>query len=995
MLDLIGANNFSVSDANFTSIRNAVNVSGGKFLFDRLTFMEMTSYLNITQNEGENMTVAKLLQSVDAKLMVGIRISKQPVAFAAFMKNLLLPQVLPMYLIDLGVKVTGLTEPIIRKLYNMSDVDFGNAKVLPFGGLPAYVNQTMNVLFDIKQFNTLSLDSLTRAMLIHKNHTEGTIDFIKDFGFIARNVSIGTIKTIYNINSAMFNSSSLFTLSNLISGINYIQLQMVLHDRSALNLKGVTIGEMADYLKLNVSELDKLSIAGLRDKFSLSVSASIALSLQSVAIAAYAKGITVNQIVLMNVIDLGVRVTGFTEPIIRKLYNMSDVDFGNAKVLPFGGLPAYVNQTMNVLFDIKQFNTLSLDSLTRAMLIHKNHTEGTLDFIKDFGFIARTVAIGKIKLVYNMNTAILNSSSLFTLSNLISGITHIQLQMVLHDRSALNLKGVTIGEMADYLKLNVSELDKLSIAGLRDKFSLSVSASIALSLQSVAIAAYAKGITVNQIVLMNVIDLGVRVTGFTEPIIRKLYNMSDVDFGNAKVLPFGGLPAYVNQTMNVLFDIKQFNTLSLDSLTRAMLIHKNHTEGTIDFIKDFRFIARNVSIGKIKLVYNMNTAILNSSSLFTLSNLISGITYVQLQMVLHDRSALNLKGVTIGEMADYLKLNVSELDKLSIAGLRDKFNLSVSASIALSLQPVAVAAYKKGIMLNQIAIIGVVDLAARVTGFTVPLIQKVYNISDVDFGNAMRLVFGGIPEYVLRSIGVQFQLKHFYVMSLKSIYNAFIIHKNIVLGTIDFRKDFNVLASSMSIRDLSKIFFFNIQLIKQKTIPEFLDLIAGTNITVVFNYNVQETAAISSFTFEEGLYFLRSRARELQLDRMPLNHFIGAIIEQFKVVPQLFVPLDTLAVGNLMQISILQLTKLGNLTQPGLHRLLNSSFISVRYFERIKGLTLGGAFAKGIFSIATENVGRRTLMKFLQSIRGVKGKLYQLYFCINRKLWSRKNAAFP
>ena len=787
MFDLIGANNLSVSDANFISIRTAVNVSGGRFLFDRLTFMEMTSYLNITQDEGENMTVAALLQSVDAKLMIGVMISKQPIAFAAFMKNLLLPQVSPMYLIDLGVKVTGLTIPIIQKMYNMSDVDLRSAQMLQFGGLPAYVLQEMKVLFHIKNFYILSLDSITRAMLIHKNHTEGMVDFIKDFGFIARNVAIGRIKTIYNINSTTLNSSSLFTLSNLISAIDYFQLQMAMHDKSTLNLRDTTIGEMADYLKLNGSEIDKLSITDLRNKFNLSISASIVLSLQPIAVAAYTKGITVNQIALMNVIDLGVKVTGLTASIIKTLYNISDVDFGNAKVLPFGGLPVYVNQTMNLLFDIKQFNTLSLDSLTRAMLVHKNHAEGMIDFIKDFGFINR-----------------------------------------------------------------------------------------------------------------------------------------------------------------------------------------------------------NVAIGRIKLIYNINTAILNSSSIFTLSNVITGINYIQLQMALHDRSSLNLKGAPIGEMAEYLKLNGSELDKLSINDLRNKFNLSVSASIVLSLQPIAVAAYTKGITFNQIVLMNVIDLAASVTGFTVPLIQKVYNISDVDFGNAKGLSFGGIPEYVLSSIGVQFQLKHFYVMSLKSIYNAFIIHKNIILGTIDFRKDFNVLASSISMSDLSKIFAFNMELIKQQTIPKFLDLIAGTNITNVFNYNMQETAALSSFTFEEGLYFLRSRAREMQLERMPMNHFIGAIIQQFKVEPQLFVPLNKLAMGNLMQISILQLTRLGNITQPLLHRLLNSSFISVRYFERIKGLTLGEAFAKGIFSIPTENVGQRTLMKVLQSIRGVKSKLYQLYFASIEKLYCLK-----
>ena len=934
---------------------------------------EMADYMKLSDIDLKKLSIFGLRNKFNSSVSASIALSRIPVAVAAHRKGIMIMQMLTMNIIDLAGNVTGFTVPIMQKLYNISNADLATARRLPFGGLPAYVNMTMKVKSEVRHFNTLSLDSITRAMLMHKNQTEGTMDFIKDFGFLARNVSIGELQAVYNISHALIKLPSLFMLSNLISGIDYSQFQMAMKDRSTLNLRVTRISEMADYMKLSDIDLKKLSIFGLRNKFNSSVSASIALSRIPVAVAAHRKGIMIMQMLTMNIIDLAGNVTGFTVPIMQKLYNISNADLATARRLPFGGLPAYVNMTMKVKSEVRHFNTLSLDSITRAMLMHKNQTEGTMDFIKDFGFLARNVSIGELQAVYNISHALIKLPSLFMLSNLISGIDYSQFQMAMKDRSTLNLRVTRISEMADYMKLSDIDLKKLSIFGLRNKFNSSVSASIALSRIPVAVAAHRKGIMIMQMLTMNIIDLAGNVTGFTVPIMQKLYNISNADLATARRLPFGGLPAYVNMTMKVKSEVRHFNTLSLDSITRAMLMHKNQTEGTMDFIKDFGFLARNVSIGELQAVYNISHALIKLPSLFMLSNLISGIDYSQFQMAMKDRSTLNLRVTRISEMADYMKLSDIDLKKLSIFGLRNKFNSSVSASIALSRIPVAVAAHRKGIMIMQMLTMNIIDLAGNVTGFTVPIMQKLYNISNVDFAVARVLPFGNLSSYVRRTVNFDVHQKHFNIMSFNSIFRAFIAHKSIILGKNDFVRDFNSVASSVGMSDLSKIFMFSLEAIKQKTIPEFLDLIAGTNLSFVSNYSAQEIATLSSITFNEGLYFLKSRSEQIDLIHVTLSRFWRSIVIQSKVVPELFVPLDKLAMGNLMQTSMLQLTKLGNLSQLVLHRLLNSSFISVNYFERIKGLTLSEAFAKGVFSISTENVGRRTLMKALQSIRDVKG----------------------
>ena len=969
----MGVLNMSLSESNFSSIRNTMNITGGRILFNLFTFGEITQYLNITQHQGMNITVTKLMQTFDATLITGTLISTQPVAYAAYKKGITIAQLATMGIIDLAVKVTGFTVPIMQKLYRISDVDLANAKALPFGGLPNYVNLTMKIELQLKHFLTMSLDSITRAMLIHKNQTEGTIDFIKDFRYVAKNVTIRDIKAIYGVTSMIVNASSLFSLSNYISSIDFSQFTLAMNDKSTLNLRNISIGEMAEYMNLNVSDLDLLTIAGLRDKLAKSVSGSSVPSSQPVAYAAYKKGITIAQLATMGIIDLAVKVTGFTVPIMQKLYRISDVDLANAKALPFGGLPNYVNLTMKIELQLKHFLTMSLDSITRAMLIHKNQTEGTIDFIKDFRYVAKIVTIRDIKAIYGVTSMIVNASSLFSLSNYISSIDFSQFTLAMNDKSTLNLKNISIGEMAEYMNLNVSDLDLLTIAGLRDKLAKSVSGSSVPSSQPVAYAAYKKGITIAQLATMGIIDLAVKVTGFTVPIMQKLYRISDVDLANAKALPFGGLPNYVNLTMKIELQLKHFLTMSLDSITRAMLIHKNQTEGTIDFIKDFRYVAKIVTIRDIKAIYGVTSMIVNASSLFSLSNYISSIDFSQFTLAMNDKSTLNLKNISIGEMAEYMNLNVSDLDLLTIAGLRDKLAKSVSGSSVPSSQPVAYAAYKKGITIAQLATMGIIDLAVKVTGFTVPIMQKLYRISDVDLANAKALPFGGLPNYVNMTMKVKFQLKHFLTMSFNSIYMAFIVHKDVAKGRIDFNKDFNILASQFNMTLLSKIYGRNLDSIKSNTLPQFTDFLAGTNLSIVSNYTLQEISILGSFTFKEGLDFLNSRLEGIVFESSTLAQFMQSVITQSKIVPGFFGFLNKLVIGDPLQTSLLGLTRLANLTEPAVLQLLNSSLISVNYYHRIKRLTLREIFESKISSLPAEGVGQKTLMTVLQSIRNFKG----------------------
>ena len=968
-----------ISGINFTQFKIAMNDTSDFHLKD-VSIGEMATFLSLNASGVNKYSLIGLRHKFRQAIAVGTASSLQPVAIAAYKKGITISQLAGYTIINLAVKITGLTETFIQKLYKISPADFNQAKVLTFGQLPAYVKQTMKVDSQLKHFYTMSFDSIAKAMLIHKNQTEGTIDFIKDFAKIARNVTINDIKAIYGLHDGNVTTSSLFTISNIISGINFTQFKIAMNDTSDFHLKDVGIGEMATFLSHNASELNKFSLIGLRNKFRQAIAVRTASSLQPVAIAAYKKGITISQLAGYTIINLAVKITGLTETFIQKLYKISPADFNQAKILKFGQLPAYVKQTMKVDSQLKHFYTMSFDSIAKAMLIHKNQTEGTIDFIKDFARIARNVTINDIKAIYGLHDGNVTTSSLFTISNIISGINFTQFKIAMNDTSDFHLKDVSIGEMATFLSLNASGVNKYSLIGLRHKFRQAIAVGTASSLQPVAIAAYKKGITISQLAGYTIINLAVKITGLTETFIQKLYKISPADFNQAKVLKFGQLPAYVKQTMKVDSQLKHFYTMSFDSIAKAMLIHKNQTEGTIDFIKDFAKIARNVTIYDIKAIYGLHDGNVTTSSLFTISNIISGIYFTQFKIAMNDTSLMNLKDVNIGEMAAVANLNSLQVNNYSLIGLRDRFIKGIARGLVIAKQPIVFAAFNRGIAISQLPAMNIIRLAVRFTNFTEMMIKDLYKIPNAEFNLAKNFTFGQLPFYVKQITKVDSELKHYYTMSFDSIASALLVHKNITEGTIDFIKDFHFIASNVSMATLSKMYGFHIDLIKQKTLPEFLNLIAGTNFSVVTKFSVNEIDLLSSFTFEEGLFFLKSRLEPMILETATVNKYIQAVLGNSKIVPGFFARLDNLVSVNLMQTTLLRLINLASLSNPPVQLLLKSSLISVNYFQRIREYTLQDLFTRRVFVISPQNVGQYTLMKVLQSIRNFKGICICLLF---------------
>ena len=977
---LLGISN-AISGINSTQLKSAMK-DNSTFNLEQATIGEMMTFVKKNQTQVDNYTLASFKSHFAQRVYVSGMIAKQPIAIAAYRKNVKIAQLVGYGIISLAVKITGFTEPIIQKLYNISTADFAQAKSLLFGALPAYVKQTMNVVAQLKHFYTMSFNSVTQAMLIHKNQAEGTLDFIKDFAYIATKVRVGELRSVYGVSEATLKSSTLLGISNAISGINSTQLKSAMKDNSTFNLEQATIGEMMTFVKKNQTQVDNYTLASFKSHFAQRVYVSGMIAKQPIAIAAYRKNVKIAQLVGYGIISLAVKITGFTEPIIQKLYNISTADFAQAKSLLFGALPAYVKQTMNVVAQLKHFYTMSFNSVTQAMLIHKNQAEGTLDFIKDFAYIATKVRVGELRSVYGVSEATLKSSTLLGISNAISGINSTQLKSAMKDNSTFNLEQATIGEMMAFVKKNQTQVDNYTLASFKSHFAQRVYVSGMIAKQPIAIAAYRKNVKIAQLVGYGIISLAVKITGLTEPIIQKLYNISTADFAQAKSLLFGALPAYVKQTMNVVAQLKHFYTMSFNSVTQAMLIHKNQAEGTLDFIKDFAYIATKVRVGELRSVYGVSEATLKSSTLLGISNAISGINSTQLKLALNDDFSRSWQNVSLSEVMSFLNMDQSMVDNFTIFHLRSKFVTSLRPGMVAAVKPIVYVAYRQGILRSQLVSMNIISLATKLTNLTGLMIKGLYDIPDADFNNTRRFQFGHLPSYVKQIVGIHSELKHYYTMSFDSIAKAILVHKNITEGTVDFIKDFQFLASNVKIIDLSKIYGLPVALIKQKTLPEFLNFMAGTNLTVVTRLNKYETDALSSCTIQEAHYFLKSRLGDVRLDNATINYFIQSVIAKSKSVPGFFAQLDRIQSGSLMESSLLQLTNLAGLSESAVHLLLRSSWISVNFFNRIKKLTLQSLVERKFVSISTVNIRSKTVMNTLQSIKNFQGEFFISQICM-------------
>ena len=978
----IASLSYELSGIDLMLLKNAMNETSNTYL-NQTKIGEILAQLNLNQSTFNPMTMIDLLAKLKSKGLANLMAAKLPIVYAAFLKGISISNLAGYNLIALAVDVTGISEVMMRKVNNVSDRDFNNAKSMTFGYLPTYVKNLMKQESQLKHYYSMSFDSIAKAMLVHKNVTEGTKDFVKDFRYILTKVTFAKLEQIYSLSHATILSHTIASLCFELSGIDLMLLKISTGVSSNIFLNQTKISDMMTMLKLNQSQLNAVSIQGILRALSGQITSGLMIAKQPIVYAAFLKGIRVSSIAGYKLINLAVQLTGISETMIKTLYNISDTDFNTAKLLTFGYLPTYVKNTMKQESQLKHYYTMSFDSISKAMLIHKNVTEGTKDFVKDFRYILTKVTFAKVKQIYSISHATILSHTIASLSFEMSGIDLMLLKMSTGVSSNIFLNQTKISDMMTMLKLNQSQLNAMSIQGILRALSGQITSGLMIAKQPIVYAAFLKGIRVSSIARYNLISLAVQLTGISETMIKTLYNISNTDFNTAKLLTFANLPAYVKSQLKQESQLKHYYTMSFDSIAKAMLIHKNVTEGTKDFVKDFRFVLTQVPFSLLKQVYSINQSTIMAHTIASLSFEISGIDLMLLQSAMGNISSIGLNRTKISEITTVLKMTQSDFDSVTIVLLLKKFSIWLTPRILLSKRPIIYEAYLKGISLKQLSSFNVTDLAVSITGLPESVIKGLYFASDAQFVAAKGMMFGLLPVYAKQITNSTADLRHFYTLSLDSLAKAIFLHRSAAEGIKDFVKDFTFIASQIKLNVIMDMYSLSNAVFGAMTLPGLVYKMSGANLALVQPIWNSKLEVLQSFTIQEGLYFLKYRSKPVVLSRTSINQLISSFVVNSDHDPAFFIKLNKLKLSNLMAASLKDIILSAKLRAVPVQRLVQASLISPLYYRAIQVTPIHLLLTKKILAITSQNLGNQTVMKLLQSILGLKGMCSHVNFFIH------------
>eukprot|EP00112_Aurelia_sp_Birch-Aquarium-sp1_P008929 Seg1999.1 transcript_id=Seg1999.1/GoldUCD/mRNA.D3Y31 product="hypothetical protein" protein_id=Seg1999.1/GoldUCD/D3Y31 len=969
----IASLSFELSGIDLMLLKSSLGVSSNMFL-NETKISDMMTMLKLNQSQLNALTIQGILRAFSAQITKGLITAKQPIVYAAFLKGIRVSDLAEYNLFGLAVKLTGINHLMIKTLYNISDSDFGIANSLPFGALPAYAKNQTRQDSQLKHYYTMSFDSIAKAMLIHKNVTEGTKDFVKDFRYILTKVTFAKLEQLYSISHATVVSHTIASLSFELSGIDFMLLKSSIGVSSNTFLNETKISDMMAMLKLNQSQLNALTIQGILRAFSSQIIKGLITAKQPIVYAAFLKGIQVSDLARHNLFGLAVKLTGISKQMIKTLYNISDSDFGTANSLSFGALPAYVKNVMKQDSMLKHYYTMSFDSIAKAMLIHKNVTEGTKDFVKDFRYILTKVTFAKLEQIYSISHATVVSHTIASLSFELSGIDFMLLKSSIGVSSNTFLNETKISDMMAMLKLNQSQLNALTIQGILRAFSSQITKGLITAKQPIVYAAFLKGIQVSDLARHNLFGLAVKLTGISKQMIKTLYNISDSDFGTANSLSFGALPAYVKNVMKQDSLLKHYYTMSFDSIAKAMLIHKNVTEGTKDFVKDFRYVLIKVPFSMLKQMYSVNESTVLSHTVASFCAEISGIDFMLLQSAIGGFTSIgfNINRTKISEITRILKMNQSDFDSMAISQLLKTFSTWLSPRIVRSKQPIVYAAYLKGISLIQLANFNVTDLAVNLTGLPESVIKGLYFASDAQFIASKGMMFGLLPVYAKQITNSSADLRHFYTLSLDSLAKAIFLHRSAAEGIKDFIKDFTFIASQIKLNAIMDMYSINNAVLGAMALPELIYTISGANFSLVQQRWYSKLDLLQSFTIQEGLYFLKYRSQPVVLSRTSINQLLSSLVINSGQEPAFFIKLNELKLSNLMAASLRDIVLSAKLPPVSAEGLLKASLISPLYYRSIQATSIRMLLSTSVLSITSQNLGNQTVMKLLQSVRGLK-----------------------
>ena len=369
-----------------------------------------------------------------------------------------------------------------------------------------------------------------------------------------------------------------------------------------------------------------------------------------------------------------------------------------------------------------------------------------------------------------------------------------------------------------------------------------------------------------------------------------------------------------------------------------------------------------------------------------LSTDISGITTAQLVQIFGRSSSRMpqsfLTMINMTEIGSMLNESVPMLSRFSIGVTLGRFGQSVRVAQQQANHPIVFSAFSKGITIAQLPSYNLIDLAQKITGIPSNLIKILYKIPDSDFQTAKSLTIAGLPTVVKTMFNVQFQVKHFYTFSFASLANAFLVHKNITEGSIDFLKDFGYILRNVSLSQIQKVYGISSTLLSQNTFLNLAASISGitqNDFAKVLRYEANRITVLNGIPIRDVFVYFDIMSIPHRALSSTMGQLIPNLLLSNTATQGMFSTVGTVLLnsGNrtAMSSSFSDILSASGVLPYQVDGLFKKDLVAQAYFNLLKGKSLQNLFKNKLLSIAQQTVNSFTIFKLLRTVPTLKGKL--------------------
>ena len=717
--------------------------------------------------------------------------------------------------------VTGLSNKtlqvhpdIIAQVFNIEPDVLQLAEITRFDQLPALIAKELHNArrnYSVIHIYTLSFEGLINAFLNHKNETLGFISFEGSIRYLANNVTLGELRSIYNLSQVDFDSTSItiFALQNTGASIKELALAEDMTVEQEIILNSLSFGDVKAILHLNQVMFDAMTMMDLGQRLLATISPLFGSKLSDIAGQCSVSPSEYKNVTLETLIE---RCLNVSLPILTKL-PQTRVLGPILQVFTVMDITRTLNITVDTIFQYNITHIARLLGVRYQKLVREAELPVVLladrmgiSFTALPTYKIATLASALLGLqfdiiqkVYQIPPQQLSASSSITFNHL----PMLVYQEVGKNYSVRHLytmsfaglvqaffvhQNATLGFMS-YEKSIGFMATKVKLLELRNLYSLNLSNFLALSIPSFALQY--TGASIKELALAE------DMTTEQEIILNSL------SFGDVKAI------LHLNQVM--------FDAMTMMGLGQRLL-------ATISplFASKLSSIAGQCSVSP------------SEYKNVTLETLIERCLNVSLPILtkLPQTRALGpiLQVFTVMDITRTLNITVDTIFQYNITHIARLLGVRYQKLVREAELPVVLLADRMGISFTALPTYKIATLASALLGLQFDILQKVYQIPPQQLSASSSITFNHLPMLVYQEVGKNYSVRHLYTMSFAGLVQAFFVHQNATLGFMSYEKSIGFMATKVKLLELRNLYSLNLSNFLALSIPSFALQYTGASI---------------------------------------------------------------------------------------------------------------------------------------------------------------------